>query len=160
MLKKAADGEMGALSLSLKLSKMNYRVWSMTMEVYLDSHDFWQTIVGKNPSKKKDCQALLEIISGVLKDFLGILDANKIAKQNWEILHQRNLGLDKVIQPCIQGLKRDLQILTMGNTDLVVDFAMKFMHIVSDLWNFKEAMEEKEVVCRILRATLITCIFN
>ena len=151
---------MGALSPSLKFSKTNYRVWSMTMEVYIDSHDFWQTIVGKNPSKKKDCQALLEIISGVLEDLLGILDAKKIAKHNWEILHQQYLGVDKVIQSRIQGLKDDLQILTMGNTDSVVDFAMKFTHIVSHLWNFGAAMEEKEVVCRFLRTTLITCIFN
>ena len=37
MAKKFADGEMGATTPSLKLSKTNYRVWSMTMEVYLDS---------------------------------------------------------------------------------------------------------------------------
>ena len=39
MAKKFADGEMGAATPSLKLSKMNYQVWSMMMEVYLDSHD-------------------------------------------------------------------------------------------------------------------------
>ena len=58
MAKKSADREMGSLMPSLKLSKMNYGIWSMTMEVYLDSHDVWQMIVGENPTKKKDCQAL------------------------------------------------------------------------------------------------------
>ena len=85
MAKKSADGEMGASTPSLKLSKTNY-VGSMTMEVYLDSHELWQTIVGENLSKKKDLQALCAIISGVPKDLLGILDEKKTAKENWEIL--------------------------------------------------------------------------
>ena len=34
MAKKSADGEMGAATPFLKLSKMNYRVWSMTMEAW------------------------------------------------------------------------------------------------------------------------------
>ena len=153
MAKKSADGEMGAAMPSLKLSKMNYRVWSMTMEVYLNSHDLWQTIVGENPTKKKDCQALSAIMSGVPEELLGILNAKKTAKENWEILRQRNLGVDRVIQSRIQGLRRDLEMLTMGKSDSVVDFAMKFTHIVSDLRNLGERMEEKEVVRRFLRAT-------
>ena len=153
MAKQSAEGEMGALTPSLKLSKTNYRVWLMTMEVYLDSHDLWQTIVGENPTKKKDRQALSAIMSGVPQDLLGILDTKKTAKENWEILRQRNLGVYRVIQSRIQGLGRDLEILTMGKTDSVVDFAMKFTHIISDLKNLGETMEEKEVVRRFLRAT-------
>ena len=54
----------------------------MSMEVYLDSHDLWQAIIGKNASKKKDCLALSAIIKGVLEDLQGILDAKKSAKEN------------------------------------------------------------------------------
>ena len=77
----------------------------MTMEVYLDSHDLWQTIVGENPTKKKDRQALSAIMSGDPEDLLSILDAKKIAKENWEILRQGNLGVDRVILFRIQGLR-------------------------------------------------------
>ena len=88
MAKKSVDGEMGASTPSLKLLKTNYHVWSMTMEIYLDSHDLWQTIVGENPMKKEDRQALSAIISEVPEGLLGILDAKKTVKWNWEILHQ------------------------------------------------------------------------
>ena len=154
MAKKSVDGEMGAATPSLKFSKTNCCVWSMTLEVYLDSHDLWQTIVGENPTKKKYRQALSAIMSGVSEELLGILDAKKTAKENWERLRQRNLGVDRVIQSRIQGIRRDLEMLTMGKSDSVVDFAMKFTYIVSDLRNLGEAMEEKEVVRRFLRATL------
>ena len=76
----------------------------MTMEVYLDSHDLWQTIASENPTKKKDRQALFAIMSGVPEVLLGILDAKKTAKANWEILRQRNLDVDQVIQSRIQGI--------------------------------------------------------
>ena len=69
MAKKIADGkEMTTPTLSLKLSKMNYHIWSMSMEVYLDSHDLWQAIIGDSVSKKKDGLAPLEIINSVPKD--------------------------------------------------------------------------------------------
>ena len=73
----------------LKLLKTNYRIWSMSMEVHLDSCDLWQTIIGENVTKKNDCMALSAIISGIPEDMLGILDAKKTTKENWEILQQR-----------------------------------------------------------------------
>ena len=79
----------------------------MTMEIYLGYHDLWQTIAGKNPTKKKDRQALSAIMSGVPDELLGILDTKKTVKENWEILRQRNLRVDRVIQPRIQGLRRN-----------------------------------------------------
>ena len=42
----------------------------------------------------------------------------------------------------------------MGKTETVVDFAMKFTYIVSDVQNLGETMEEKEVELSFLRATL------
>ena len=97
--------------------------------------------------------ALSAIISVVPEDILMILNAKKTAKENCEILRQRNLGVDRVIQLCIQGMKRDFELLTMGKTDSVVDFVTKFMHIVSDLRNLGETMDEKDVVMRFLKAT-------
>ena len=89
-------------------------------------------------------------MSGVPEELLGILDAKKTAKENCEILRQRNLGVDRVIQSRIQGLRRDFEVLTMGKAETVVDLAMKFTHIVSDLRNLGEIMEEKEAVRRFL----------
>ena len=82
-----------------------------------------------------------------------ILDTKKMAKENWEILWQKNLSVDRVIQSRIQGLKRDFEMLTMAKIDSVMDFAMKFTHIVSDLKNLGKMIDEKEVVRRFLRAT-------
>ena len=61
--------------------------------------------------------------------------------------------MDRVIQSRIQGMKRNFELLTMGKTDSVVDFVMTFTHIVSDLQNLGEMMDEKDIVRRFLRAT-------
>ena len=131
---------------SLKLSKTNYRIWSMSIEVYLDSHDLWQTMIGENITMKKDRMALSAIINGIAEDMLGILDAMKTTKENWEILWQRNLGVDRVIQSWIEGLKRNFEMLTMAKTNSIADFVMKFTLIISELWNLGEEMDEKDVV--------------
>ncbi|CAA7410472.1 unnamed protein product [Spirodela intermedia] len=68
-------------------------------------------IVGENISKNKDHLVLSTIISAVSEDLLTILDAKKTAKENWEILRQWNLGMDRVIQSHIQGLKREFELL-------------------------------------------------
>ena len=124
----AHGGETTTPMPSLKLSNTNYRIWSMSMEVYLDSRVLWETVIGENVTKKKDRMALWAIISGIPEDMLGIHDAKKTAKENWEILGQRNLGVDRVIQSRIQGLKRNFEMLTMAKTDSIADFAIKFTH--------------------------------
>lgn len=98
---------------SLMLSKMNYCVWVMWMEVFLDSHELWQTIEGENLPKKKDHMALSTIFKAILKEMMSILDTKKMGNENWEILKSQNLGVDCVTQSRIQGLKREYKILTM-----------------------------------------------
>ena len=55
-----------------------------------------------------------------------------------------------MIQSRIQGLKRNFEMLTMAKTNSIVDFAMKFMLIISKLRNLGEEMDEKDVVRRFL----------
>ena len=50
-------------------------------------------------------------------------------------------------------MKHDFELLSMGKTDSIVDFATKFTQIVSNLRNLGETMEERDVVMRFLRAT-------
>ncbi|XP_078440657.1 uncharacterized protein LOC144710697 [Wolffia australiana] len=148
----SSDGELSVSLPTLKLTRTNYRIWSMSMEVYLDSHDLWQAVAGENVTKKKDRMALLAIMSAVSEEQLLMLDAKKTAKENWEILRQRNLGVDRVIQSRIHALKREYELLNMSRTDSIEIFSMKFTRIVSDLRNLGEAMAEKDVVRRFLRA--------
>ena len=107
-------------------------------------------MIGENVTKKKDRMALSAIISSIPEDMLSILDAKKTAEENWEILRQRNLGVDRVIQSRIQGLKRNFEMLTMAKTDSIADFAMKFTLIISELRNLGEEMDYKDVVRRFL----------
>ena len=107
-------------------------------------------MIGENVTKKKDRMALSAIISSIPEDMLGILDAKKTVEENWEILRQRNLGVDRVIQSRIQGLKRNFEMLTMAKTDSIADFAMKFTLIIFELRNLGEEMDYKDVVRRFL----------
>ncbi|XP_078437030.1 uncharacterized protein LOC144707688 [Wolffia australiana] len=109
MAKKAGDCGMEMVvsaATPLMLSKTNYRVWAMRMEVLLESHDLWSVMVDNDVPKKKERMTLSVILSVVPEDVMVMLDAKKTAKENWEILRQRNLGVDRVIQSRIQDFGR------------------------------------------------------
>ncbi|CAA6670165.1 unnamed protein product [Spirodela intermedia] len=61
---------MMTLAPSLKLLKINYYIWVMNMEVYLDSHDLWQVIVKENVLKKKDQLTLLTTFSAIHEEIM------------------------------------------------------------------------------------------
>lgn len=138
--------EMVLLASSLMLSKTNYCIWTMQMEVCLDSHNLWQAIVGDNVPKKKDHMVLLAILGAIPEEIMTIFDVKKIVKENWDILLLQHFEVDRVIQFQIQGLKCAYEILTMNKNEAVIEFAMKFTTIVLDLWKHDERLE-KDVVC-------------
>ncbi|CAA7393195.1 unnamed protein product [Spirodela intermedia] len=76
------EGEMVLSAPSFKLSKTNYDICVINMEVYLDSHDLWQAIIEENVSEKKDWLALLAIFSTIPEEMMIMLDAKKTANEN------------------------------------------------------------------------------
>ena len=62
MVKESTSGAHGGETVmpmpSLKLSKTNYCICSMSKEVYLHSCDLWQTVISENVTNKKGRMAL------------------------------------------------------------------------------------------------------
>ena len=54
--------ETGMYASSLMLTSINYRLWVMRMEVYLEAHDLWGVIDGSELNHKKDRLVLLSCI--------------------------------------------------------------------------------------------------
>ena len=68
------------------LTSMNYRLWAMRMEVYLEAHGLWESITETETNRKKDRQALSAIRNSVLESVSFQLDVKKTAKENWETI--------------------------------------------------------------------------
>ena len=122
----SSKSEAAAMPQLLCLTKTNYHQWSMMMECYLEAQGWWDAIEKDETPRKMDRQALTMIFSAVSEDFLGYLDAKKTAKQNWETLRVIHIGVDRVVEAKVQGLRKDFELLSMGKEERVADYAAKF----------------------------------
>ena len=66
-----------------------------------------------------------------ISESLGIqLDIMKSAKVNWEIIQSFHVGIDRLAQSRAQGLRREIENLSMKKTNKVSEFTDKFSRIV------------------------------
>ncbi|XP_078444827.1 uncharacterized protein LOC144713958 [Wolffia australiana] len=69
---------------------------------------------------------MLGVISeGITKQ----LDIKKSAKETWEILCKKNVGVDRVIMAKIQSLRKQFETLMMSDDETVTDFAGKLLKL-------------------------------
>ncbi|XP_078435013.1 uncharacterized protein LOC144706003 [Wolffia australiana] len=89
------------------------------------------------------------ISEGITKQF----DIKKSAKETWEILRKKNVGVDRVIKAKIQSLRKQFETLMISDDETVSDFAGKLSEIVTEMGSLGEFTKEKVVVAKFLRAT-------
>ena len=125
----SSKSEAAAMPQLLRLTKTNYPQWSMMMECYLQAQGWCDAIEKDETPRKMDRQALTMIFNAVSEDFLAYLDAKKTAKQNWETLRVIHIGVNRVVEARVQGLRQDFELLSMGKEERVPDYAAKFTDV-------------------------------
>ncbi|XP_078444223.1 uncharacterized protein LOC144713503 [Wolffia australiana] len=111
-------------------------------------------IEAETVTKKKDRQALSIIYGAISDEILAQLDSQLTAKETWTMLKTKNLGAARVQKARVQALKREFELLIMGEDELVCGFARKLSKVVTQLRTMGEKLEEGDVVAKLLRATL------
>ena len=134
------------------LTSTKYHLWAMRMEVYLEAHGLWESIMGTETNRKKDQQALSAILNSVSESVSFQLDVKKTTKENWETIRILHVGVDHVVQSKIQSLRREFENLAMKKDEKVSDFSSRFTKIISELRDLGERLEEKEAVAKLLRS--------
>ncbi|XP_078446578.1 uncharacterized protein LOC144715516 [Wolffia australiana] len=134
------------------LSKQNYSLWAMRMQVLLEQNGLWEAIEAESVTKKKDHQALLVIYGKISDEILAQLDSKLTAKETWLMLKTKNLGVARVQNARVQALKCEFELLIMGEDELVSDFAGKLSKVVTQLRTMGEKLEG-DVVAKLLQAT-------
>ncbi|XP_078433682.1 uncharacterized protein LOC144704977 [Wolffia australiana] len=145
-------GDMAPPLLFPVLSKTNYSLWAVRMEVLLEAHGLWEAIEEETVPRKKDRQAL-SILGAIPEEIQAQVDIKKSAKEIWEALKKRNVGVDSVQKARILGLKRDFKNLKMGKDEFIDDFSGKLSNIVAQLRSLGEDINEASVIGKLLRST-------
>ena len=90
------------------------------------------------------------MLVAILKSSRVQLDIKKSVKVNWEIIQSFHVGIDCRAQSRAQGLRRELENLSMKKTDKVSEFIDKFSQIVFELQKLGERVDDKEAVKKLL----------
>ena len=143
-----------AISASVSMmSKLNYPLWAMRMEIILEAYGLLGAIEDKSVSRKLDRQAMAVIYSAVLEDVLVQLENKVTAKETWESLRTMNVGLERIKKEKIQMLKHEFEMLTMWEEESVTDFAAKLTRLVTHMRSLGEKIVEGIIASKLLRAT-------
>ena len=135
------------------MSKLNYPLWAMRMEVILEAYGFLGAIEDESVSRKLDRRASAMIYSAVPEDVLTKLDNKVTTKETWESLHTMNVSVECVKKAKIQMLKHEFEMLTMREEESVANFAAKLTMLVAHMRSLGEKIAEGVIVSKLLHAT-------
>ena len=134
------------------LSKTNYPVWAIRMQVHLEAYGLWEAIKSYTVSRKKDRQALSVIFGALSEDIVAQLDISKTAKEIWEFLKTRHMGAARVIKARVQALRCEVETIFMGEEESVADFAGKLSKVATQLRSLGEKIDDGVLVAKLLRS--------
>ena len=134
------------------LSKTNYPIWAIRMQVHLEAYGLWEAIESDAVPRKKDRQALSVIFGALSEDIVAQLDISKTAKEIWEFLKTRHMGAARVIKARVQALRREFETMFMGEEESVADFPGKLSKVATQLRSLGEKIDDGVLVAKLLRA--------
>ncbi|EEC83464.1 hypothetical protein OsI_28970 [Oryza sativa Indica Group] len=139
------------------LTRANYVAWAISrMKFLLRTNGAWGAINREKTSgainESKDQLALTIILQSIDGETLLRVVEKETASDVWVALRYMHVGGERVRVARIQSLHSDFDNLKMSDVESVDDFAAKFTALVGRIRELGEAMDEKYVVKKKLRA--------
>lgn len=151
----AATTAAGKLPFPL-LTRTNYAAWAMRMKYLLRANGVWGAVDREATSSEVDKgkeEMAMTIISQSIDDSTLLRVAEKeTAADVWAALRSMHVGVERVREARVQSLRSEFDGLKMGDVESVDDFAARFTTLVGRIRELGDAMEEKYVVKKLLRA--------
>ena len=138
------------------LTRTNYAAWAIRMKYTLRTNGAWGAVdpekAFRGVEQSKDELALTIISQSIDDETLLRVAEKETAADVWAALRSMHVGVERVREARIQSLKSDFDNLKMSEAESVDEFAEKFMMIVGRIRELGDAMDEKYVVKKLLRA--------
>ncbi|KAL6654203.1 hypothetical protein ACP70R_007668 [Stipagrostis hirtigluma subsp. patula] len=135
------------------LTSTNYSTWAIKMEVNMEAQGLWDAVApadGEVVEKKKDKMAMACLFGAIPDDVLQQVAKKTTAKEVWESLKTRCLGVDRVKKARVQTLKSEFKELCMKETESIDEFAGKISGLANKLCDLGAAMKDDELVKKLL----------
>ncbi|XP_066319992.1 uncharacterized protein [Miscanthus floridulus] len=129
-----------------KLTKMNYREWTLEVQCNLEGMELWDAVEGGNAERGKDRQALAVILHGVPSEMKSGLVAKKTVKEAWEAIKSLCVGDTRVQEAKAQHLLKQFKNAVFKDSEAIDDFTVRIGSIAAELRELGEDMEDERVI--------------
>nr|GEW85952.1 zinc finger, CCHC-type [Tanacetum cinerariifolium] len=116
------------------LKSTNYTVWALRIKTILRANGLWETIEPEGNAEidiKKDMATTAYLYQALPEDMILQVASCKSAKEIWEALQTRHVGVDRVQKARLQTFKMEFEMLKMKEDDSIDDFLAKLNSIVT-----------------------------
>ncbi|XP_059670646.1 uncharacterized protein LOC132316151 [Cornus florida] len=148
----------------------HYDHWSMLMENFLRSKEYWQVIsdgiiglatdTAMTEAQKieiegqwlKDLEAKNYLFQAIDWSILETILCKEISKQIWDSMKKMYLGSVRVKRQQLQALHTEFKMLRMKSGESVIDYFSRMMAIVNKMRIHGDKMEDVTVIEKVLRS--------
>ncbi|GAU14528.1 hypothetical protein TSUD_250700 [Trifolium subterraneum] len=145
-----------------------YDHWDMLMENLLRSKEYWSLIQTgivtvpanateeqrnlANASKLTDLKVKNYLFQSIDRSILETILDRDTAKQIWDAMRTKYQGSTRVKRAQLQALKKDFEVLAMGDSKTVDEYFARTMAIANKMTACGERMTQVTIVEKILRS--------
>lgn len=166
----ASEGSNGFVQPSIPKFDGDYDHWSMLMENFLRSKEYWSLIENEilepgegetmtvaqkkvlEDLKLKDLNVKNYMFQSIHKSILKTILQRDTSRQIWESMRKKYQGNAKEQRAQLQALRRDFEIPEMKFGEFVSDYFVRVMLIANNMRNHGESMPDVKIVEKILRS--------
>ncbi|XP_076881664.1 uncharacterized protein LOC143529843 [Bidens hawaiensis] len=129
-----------------RLTKTNYTIWSMHMEVIFGIHGVWDVIdPGSNDAKQNNIAKAL-LFQSIPEEQILQIGNFKLAKEMWNAIKSRNMGAGRVKDARLHTLIREFDGLMMKETETIDEYTSRITSISSRAATLGQPYEERKLV--------------
>ena len=133
------------------LTSTNYPIWSLRIKAIFKAHGIWEMIEpGTNIDLKKDSAATAYLYQALPEDLVLQIANCETAKEIWDAIKTRHLGVERVMEARLQALKTELDLIRMKEGTKVDDFVGKLSGIASKSATLGSPIDEEVLVRKLL----------
>ncbi|XP_076913448.1 uncharacterized protein LOC143572077 [Bidens hawaiensis] len=129
-----------------RLTKTNYTIWSMHMEVIFGIHGVWDVIdPGSNDAKQNNIAKAL-LLKSIPEEHILQIGNFKLAKEIWDAIKSRNMGAERVKDARLHTLIREFDGIMMKENETIDEYASRMTAISYKTATLGQPYEERKLV--------------
>ena len=132
------------------LNRTNYADWALLMQVKLEARQLWVAVSDGTDERETDRTAMECLLRSVPPEMISTLGSKETAKEAWKAVKTMRLGVTRVRDAKVTGLKKQLDAIKFSDGEDIDDFGMRLSSLVSQLGLLGVTVKDPEVVRKFL----------